>query len=850
MPDPRIALMYGTADRVYYETPGRLADDATRYPLTQEEVPAGWRRSVKGLWTNLTPDGASLADQGWKIHLSATPQTAEVTLGRAAAVCLAHGVPFKFLRSEQALLLMSDKNMSRGTSGKFVTVYPSDDTQLEAMLGELVIALDGLPGPYILSDLRIGQGPVYVRYGAFVEQRCPDEDGVPAPALRDPSGELVPDVRAPVFHVPEWVKVPPVLEPHVVARREARDDGFPYVIREALHFSNAGGIYRAEHRETGQQVVLREARPFSGLDGAGSDAVERLHNEYRALMRLQGLDCVPRLHGLRTVWEHHLLIEEYVEGPTLMEATISRYPLPGRDMSEAAFRTYAGWVATVIGNLAAALDALHERGVCFRDVHPRNVIVRPDDSVVLVDFEYAADLAERNLPRVGAAGFTAPAGATGAEADRYGLWATWLFMFMPLTEMTDFDPAKAVLLEATVRERFRLSPAEGPRRPVIKETGTTIARQAAEVDDLFDRVPFGWPAVRDELIAGIHACATPDRADRLFPAHWSVFDTGGHTLAHGAAGVLLALHRVGAAVPAEYVDWLVKSARRARPQKGYGLYDGLHGAAAVLEELGRPDEALEVLASARTAGDPVRPGLFGGQAGVALNLCHFAERTGDGSLLDEAARTAERLDSLLRGEEHDGLRLPSTAGLLDGFSGSALLQLRLHRITGEQRYLTAARAALEWDLGHCVTMPDGTVQAKYGHRHLAYLEGGSGGMALVAREYLAHADDPTLMTFTASVRPVCASEFVREPGLFKGRAGLIAILSLLSEPGQEEQALEPIRRLSWHAVRKDGGLFFPGAGLMRLSADLATGSAGILLALHIVFEGKGDLSRLLPISLG
>lgn len=849
MADPREALVYGTADPLYFETPGRLADEATCFALATGEVPAGWRRSVKGLWANLTPDHAPPVEQGWKIHLSATPHTANATLERAAALCAARGVPFKFLRSSQALLLMGNKNMPRGSSGKFVTVYPAGETELEQVLGELVAALDGLPGPYILSDLRIGRGPVHVRYGAFIALQCPDENGIPVPALRDPSGRLVPDVRAPVFHLPEWVPLPPVLEPHAAARREARDDSFPYLVREPLHFSNAGGIYRAEHSTTGQQVVLREARPFSGLDGARADAVERLHNEYRALMTLQGLDCVPRLYGMRTVWEHHFLIEEYIEGPTLLESVIGRMPLPGRDTSEAAFRAYAGWVATVTDSLAAALDAFHARGVCFRDVHPRNIIVRPDDSVVLVDFEYATDVDARDLARVGAAGFTAPAGATGVEADEYGLWATWLFMLTMLTEMIDLDPGKAALLEATARERFRLPATEGPRRPVISGSAAAPGPTGAS-EDLFDRVPFDWPAVRDQLVAGIHARATPDRTDRLFPAHWSVFDTGGHTLAHGAAGVLLALHRAGAAVPTEYVDWLADSALRARPQQGYGLYDGLHGTAAVLDELGRHEEALDVLARARTVGDPLRAGLLGGQAGVALNLCHFAHRTGDATLLDEAVRTAERLDALVRTGARDGLRLPATAGLLEGLSGAALLQLRLHRITGEQRYLTAARTALHWDLGHCVTLPDGTVWAKYGHRHLPYLDTGSAGIALVAREYLAHADDPALSAFTACAPAVCTSELVREPGLFGGRAGLIAVLGLLGDPDQDDRVLAPIRRLSWHAVRKQDGLVFPGAGLTRLSTDLATGSAGVLLALHTALEGKGRLDALLPVGTG
>jgi hypothetical protein len=51
-------------------------------------------------------------------------------------------------------------------------------------------------------------------------------------------------------------------------------------------------------------------------------------------------------------------------------------------------------------------------------------------------------------------------------------------------------------------------------------------------------------------------------------------------------------------------------------------------------------------------------------------------------------------------------------------------------------------------------------------------------------------------------------------------------------------------RLAWHLVYRGGGLHVPGARLLRLSADLATGSAGVLLALHVAL-GRGD--RLLPL---
>jgi len=79
------------------------------------------------------------------------------------------------------------------------------------------------------------------------------------------------------------------------------------------------------------------------------------------------------------------------------------------------------------------------------------------------------------------------------------------------------------------------------------------------------------------------------------------------------------------------------------------------------------------------------------------------------------------------------------------------------------------------------------------------------------------------------------------------------ILSLSRTAGRGDGAVdaavaEHVRRLSWHAMGYQGHLAFPGEQLMRLSMDLATGTAGVLLALgaalhdspvHLPFLGLG-----------
>jgi hypothetical protein len=71
-------------------------------------------------------------------------------------------------------------------------------------------------------------------------------------------------------------------------------------------------------------------------------------------------------------------------------------------------------------------------------------------------------------------------------------------------------------------------------------------------------------------------------------------------------------------------------------------------------------------------------------------------------------------------------------------------------------------------------------------------------------------------------------------GLFTGRAGMILYLSRGLAPaagGEDPVVAEHVRRLNWHAMSYCGHMAFPGDQLLRLSMDLGSGTAGVLLAL-------------------
>ncbi|MBB2914947.1 serine/threonine protein kinase [Streptosporangium becharense] len=839
-------LVFCQADRLFFEPVSHIADRDTRFPAADRPLPNGWRSAEEGLWVVLQPPGVTLPDQGWKIHVSATDADAGAVCDLVVDFCLGRNLAMKFLRSRAAARLLNSKYADRGSSGKLITLYPADEDELSEVLPALAATLRGFTGPYILSDLRYEDSPVYVRYGAFHPMRYADPNGDPVYAVRTPDGRLVPDDRSPVFTVPEWVRVPEVLRGSLAKRDSGDGEEFPYQIERPLHFSNGGGVYLARDAAAGGYVVLLEARPHAGLDGDGVDAVARLAHERDVLERLDGLDCVPRVLDHRVIWEHHFLVEEYIDGATLMEEVFARYPLVGPGSSAESTAAYVEWATDVLAKVDHALMSVHAKGVRLADLHPGNIIVRPDGRVALIDFEVASDLDDLRSPGLAAPGFAAPAGLSGRAADDYAMNCLRQWVFLPISPLQDRDPVKLSSLTDVIAGHFPVPPGFGARmvRRFEAAHGPLGEDGPARMFDVDDP---DWPAIRDSLVAGITASATPEREDRLFPGDPQQFVTGGFNVAYGAAGVLWALHQAGAEVSPDHVDWLVAAARRdADPRPG--LLDGLHGVAAVLESLGRRDDALDMLDRARKLHDGLTaPGIHSGLAGAGLSLLHFSEVTGDGELRTEALDIGERLAAEL-GDDGSPMFTPQLrTGLQRGLTGVGHYFLRLHDLTGDPRHLDLAGQALrrEIDRGHM--LPDGTFQLLDGNRYHAYLGTGSSGLALVLSQYLARRAEPDFEGFVAGARLACRAPFIRHPFLFMGRAGTIAALHLLGLPEDRPVVRDHVRRLAWHALSHEGHLAFPGNQLLRLSMDLATGSAGVLAALGVAFNQNASIIPVLDL---
>jgi hypothetical protein len=531
---------------------------------------------------------------------------------------------------------------------------------------------------------------------------------------------------------------------------------------------------------------------------------------------------------------------EYVDGRPLSREIALRFPLIKFDTGADDLAEYTAWAMKIYEQVDTAIRAIHERGYVYGDLHLWNVLVRDDDTIGLLDFEVAAPADQAARPGLANQGFSAPPGTTGFAIDRYALACLRLALFLPLMNVVWLHRPKARHFAQIIAEHF----------PVPEDfLGPAVEVISPKPDPVVHLRP--WPEARDDLTKAIIASATPHRDDRLFPGDPRQFSTGGGiSLGYGAAGVLHALAASGAGRFPEYEQWLVDRVRHPRSGTPLGFYDGLNGAAYALEHLGHRDIALDVMRmflSEQWTG--LGLDLHSGLAGIGLNLLHLAERTGESELLESALVAANLVAQRLGDEDSvpdiSGGDNP-LAGLLRGPSGSALLLMRAYDVTGEEHLLDRAATALRMDLKRCIVRSDGAMEVNERWRTMPYLETGSVGIGMALDDYLSRREDEQFRIASAQIAQAAQSTMYVLPGLFTGRAGILLYLASRGTANADPSIARQIRNLDWHAVPYGGGIAFPGSGLLRLSMDLATGTAGVLFALAAASGEPFSAPLLLP----
>jgi hypothetical protein len=876
-------LSYLTHDPRWFEDMGRRPVGAEHLQEYRQMIDPRWSLTRRGYWMLAEPPETERHEQGWKIHVSASSRNSVQILRTALPVLREAGVPFKFLADQVAVRESNSKSYARGASGKFITVYPRDPEEFYRLASSLTETLSGFDGPYVLSDRRCpGSNVVSYRYGGFASPVRRTPLGVRELMIRDPQGALVPDVRHPYWSKAPWATdpfAPPSPKPAEAGSGLLNDR---YQVLSAVQFSNRGGIYRGIDTHTGADVILREARPGVEIGAQGRDAVEVLRHEHDLLRELSdtGLFVLPLDYF--TQGNHAFLVEEFVEGTHLGHLSISQNPVYTKVLTGPGMRDYYERFTALWAQVAAAVAVCHERGIVLRDLSPTNIMVTPDDRIRIIDLESAF-----HDGRDEGAGLSTPgmitqqalrAGQGDRRSDLYALGGVLLCCVLACHQADAVEPAIPRRLLTQVAADLALpqdlvslieelrdedAPAPDARQVQARLDGLSFTGTWTQSPPL--AVPAGYePSETERLhkeiaatVAGaadyLRATADLSRTDRLFPADLLVFQTNPLSLAHGAYGPLYALHTVGEDIPGTLLSWALQrsTAESAMPA---GLYYGTAGVAWAQSALGLPEVGAQTLREAAAHPLLVRDaGVLTGAAGHGLACLRLWRDTGAGEFLDQARilgshleATADRRDDRACWPKKD----TTPIGYGEGASGIALFLLSLYAATGEERWLELGRAGLEFDLAHSEYSPNGVLSFPAfaptdglpSPILKQYWDEGTAGILAVVLRYHQITGEAALRTWIDKLLPDVRRKYTVFPQLFHGLSGigntLLDAYEFLGEAELLTAAEHAATTVLCSAVERAEGIVFPGEQTLRESADLATGSAGVMLFLDRVAKAR------------
>ncbi|MCX5140764.1 MULTISPECIES: serine/threonine-protein kinase [unclassified Streptomyces] len=198
--------------------------------------------------------------------------------------------------------------------------------------------------------------------------------------------------------------------------------GGRYELATILGQGGMGQVWTAYDQRLDRRVAVKLLRPDRVTGPIGSDAAGELRRRFVRECRVTAQVDHPGLvtvHDAGSDGDELFLVMQYVEGADLGDHLAEHDPYPWQ------------WSVSVAAQLCAVLSAVHAVPIVHRDLKPRNLMVRPDGTVVVLDLGVASVL-DTDTTRlthtgspIGSPAYMAPeqamGGAVGPYTDLYAL---------------------------------------------------------------------------------------------------------------------------------------------------------------------------------------------------------------------------------------------------------------------------------------------------------------------------------------------------------------------------------------------------------------------------------------------
>lgn len=710
--------------------------EARRSTLFADQIEAlGASVETRGPWAVVGDAGRT---QGWKLHLSTVPGEAAALVKIVVPVLVERAVSFKIARDGYVLSQLNEGALGPTQVGKFITVYPPDDSAARELVDQLNQITEGFRGPVVPTDLRLGD-VVYARYGAFDPIVSRDRLGQLQLSIRDADGRLTPDDYAVPFEAPPGISNPFAPMPADSATTNGNGSrlfGPGYLLLDVVKQQAKGAVFQAldlRHQETAAAKIIKQGRAHCLEDELGRDMRYRLQRQERVHNLLASELPVPAADPYFELSGDGYLPLELIHGSsveTVARATIAERPwraVPNRQRRRLMlhFHELVRWVSK-----------MHDLGWVHRDLTASNVWIADDGGICLLDLELAHALNDSTPPLgLGTPGFMSPQQRAREEAttadDVYALACILLLL------VTGQDPRRFPRFSGPALARHlgglggdlpkticsaaaRALTSDQEERLAITQLEGAVERYLHALDGQLRLKPergrvLGRRRLQDLVRAAANGLLTQTLRDEgtglwLSPA----LDSG-----HGGGQQSGAFE-------------LRRSASRGVAGVVYALAQLARSGYAPAQAAKEVDGAVAWLLSSEPSPDDGLPGLHFGRAGVALAACEAAR-----SRMVEASTAMAAATTALEGE----LDWPD---ITHGAAGQGIAALRCGDILGAPELAGFAGACADYLID--AQLPDGCWQMPPGVDGMSgeVLTGfahGAAGISYFLIEYAKRVDD-------------------------------------------------------------------------------------------------------------
>jgi DNA-binding NarL/FixJ family response regulator len=253
-----------------------------------------------------------------------------------------------------------------------------------------------------------------------------------------------------------------------------------YAIVKEISTSNFSSVFLARSERLRRNVVLKVMN--RGTSPREMDDAERFQREYEIISSIAHR-AIAEIHDFGTLPEYKYLAMEYIPCGDLRDRL--RNPM---SIDESLY---------YLRSIAEALRVIHVFGILHRDLKPANVMLREDNSPVLIDF----GLARRSMEDADTTGagqvlgspyYISPEQSQGQRVDaRTDLYSLGVMFYEMLTGLRPYNGRSAIAIMAQ---------HAGSPVPILPPN---VALQQALLDRLMAKRPEERYASADELLADL-----------------------------------------------------------------------------------------------------------------------------------------------------------------------------------------------------------------------------------------------------------------------------------------------------------------------------------------------------------